>query len=49
MNNIIRKIIVLREARDKAQDPDFKLLWEQKRLELIKLAERGGIKSESIQ
>jgi hypothetical protein len=25
------------------------LLWEQKRLELIKLAERGGITSESIQ
>jgi hypothetical protein len=25
------------------------LLWEQKRLELIKLAERGGVTSESIQ
>ena len=36
-------------VRDRAQDPDFKLLWEQKRLELIKLAERGGITSESIQ
>jgi len=49
MNNVIRKVIALREARDRAQDPDFKLLWEQKRLELIKLAERGGITSESIQ
>ena len=41
MNNVIRKVIALREARDRAQDPDFKLLWEQKRLQLIKLAERG--------
>ena len=49
MNNVIRKVIALREARDRAQDPDFKLLWEQKRLELIKLAEKGGVKSESIQ
>ena len=49
MNNVRRKIIALQTARDRAQDPDFKLLWEQKRLELIKLAENGGIKSESIQ
>jgi hypothetical protein len=49
MNNVIRKVIALREARDRAQDPDFKLLWEQKRLELIKLAERGGVKSDTVQ
>jgi len=49
MNNVIRKVIALREARDRAQDPDFKLLWEQKRLELIKLAERGGAKSDTVQ
>jgi len=49
MSNITKKVIALRNARDRAQDPDFKLLWEQKRLELIKLAERGGAKSGSIQ
>lgn len=49
MNNVRRKIIALQEARDRAQDPDFKLIWEQKRLQLIKMAESGGIKSESIQ
>ena len=37
----LHKLISLRDARDRAQDPDFKLLWEQKRLELIRLAERG--------
>ena len=41
MNNVIRRCIALKEARDRAQDPDFKLLWEQKRLQLIKLAEKG--------
>jgi len=49
MNNVRRKIIALQEARDRAQDPDFKLIWEQKRLQLIKMAESGGIKSESVQ
>lgn len=49
MNNVTEKVIALRNARDRAQDPDFKLLWEQKRLELIKLAEKGGAKSGSIQ
>lgn len=49
MNNVTKKVIALRNARDRAQDPDFKLLWEQKRLELIKLAERGGAKSGTIQ
>ena len=49
MNNVRRKIIALQEARDRAQDPDFKLIWEQKRLQLIKMPERGGITSESVQ
>ena len=49
MNNVRRKVIALQEARDRAHDPDFKLLWEQKRLQLIKLAERGGVTSESVQ
>ena len=49
MNNITRKIIALQEARDRAQDPDFKLIWESKLQELIKKAERGGSQSESIQ
>ena len=49
MNNVRRKIIALKEARDRAQDPDFKLIWEQKRLQLIKMAERGGVTNESVQ
>jgi len=49
MSNITRRVIALREARDRAQDPDFKLLWDQKLRELIKLAETGGVKSGSIQ
>jgi len=49
MSNITRKAIALRKARDRAQDPDFKLLWEQKRLQLIKMAERGGVTNESVQ
>lgn len=39
--SVLHKLISLKDARDRAQDPDFKLLWEQKRLELIRLAERG--------
>lgn len=39
--SVLHKLISLKDARDRAQDPDFKLLWEQKRLELIGLAERG--------
>jgi len=49
MNNVMRRVIALREARDRAQDPDFKLLWEQKLRELIKLAETGGVQSGTIQ
>ena len=28
MNNVTRRAIALREARDRAKDPDFKILWE---------------------
>ena len=49
MNNVMRRVIALREARDRAQDPDFKLRWDQKLRELIKLAETGGAKSGTIQ
>lgn len=49
MSNITRKAIALKNARDRAQDPDFKLLWEFKLQELIKKAERGGSQSESVQ
>lgn len=49
MSNITRKAIALQNARDRAQDPDFKLLWEFKLQELIKKAERGGSRSESVQ
>jgi hypothetical protein len=36
-----QRAIALQNARDKAQDPDFKLLWDMKHRQLIKLAERG--------
>jgi hypothetical protein len=49
MNNITRKVIALREARDRAQDPDFKLLWQLKLKQLIAKAERGGAKDDRIQ
>ena len=41
MNNGIRRAIALKEARDRAQDPDFKLLWDMKLRELLRLLERG--------
>ena len=43
MVSTIHRVIALQNARDNAKDPDFKLMWEQKRLQLIKLAERGEI------
>ena len=39
----VHRVISLQNARDRAQDPEFKLMWEQKRLELIGQAERGEI------
>lgn len=41
MNNITRRAIALQNARDRANDPDFKLLWDMKLRQLIKLAEKG--------
>ena len=43
MSRVIQRVIALQEARDRANDPVFKLLWEMKRKELVKLAERGEI------
>ena len=41
---IMQKVrTALQTARDNAQDPDFKLLWDQKLRQLIKLAEEGKI------
>jgi hypothetical protein len=40
---VMQKVIALQTARDNAQDPDFKLLWDQKLRQLIKLAEEGKI------
>ncbi len=37
----IQRVIALREARDRAQNPEFKKLWNQKLKELITLAELG--------
>ena len=41
MNRGHQRAIALQNARDRAQDPDFKLLWDMKLRELIKLAEKG--------
>jgi len=41
MNRGMQRAIALREARDRAQDPDFKLLWDMKLRQLLKLLERG--------
>jgi hypothetical protein len=37
----IARVIALREVRDRAQNPEFKQLWDQKLKELIRLAELG--------
>tara|TARA_Y100000385_G_scaffold282353_1_gene336635 strand:- start:73 stop:213 length:141 start_codon:yes stop_codon:yes gene_type:complete len=37
----MQRVIALQDARDNAQDPDFKLLWDQKLRQLIKMAEKG--------
>ena len=49
MNNVIKRVIALRNARDRAQDPDFKILWELKLQQLIKKAESGGVKNDIVQ
>ena len=41
MNRVTLRAIALQEARDRAQDPDFKKVWELKHKQLIKQAERG--------
>jgi len=41
MDRGMLRAIALREARDRAQDPDFKLLWDMKLRELLRLLERG--------
>jgi len=45
---VMQKVIALQTARDNAQDPDFKLLWDQKLRQLIKLAEEGKISWHNI-
>ena len=37
----MQRAVALTKARDNAQDPDFKLLWDQKLRELIRIAELG--------
>lgn len=38
---MMRRVLSLQRARDNAQNPEFKKLWEQKLQELVKLAEKG--------
>ena len=36
MSTITKRLNALEKARDNAKDTDFKLLWEQKRIQLLK-------------
>lgn len=36
MSTITQRLNALERARDNAKDTDFKLLWEQKRIQLLK-------------
>jgi len=45
----LQQAAALTKARDNAQDPDFKLLWDQKLRQLIKLAEKGELRRDTIQ
>ena len=49
MNNVTRRAIALREARDRAKDPDFKILWELKLRQLLQAAQSGGTKDDRVQ
>ncbi len=49
MNNVTRRAIALREARDRAKDPDFKILWELKLRQLLEAAQSGGVKDDRVQ
>jgi len=48
ISNIMRRVIALRNARDKAQNPEFKKIWDKKLFELIKLAEEGRSSHDTI-
>jgi len=48
INITLRRIISLQKARDKATNPEFKELWDQKLQELIKLAEQGRSSYDSV-
>jgi len=41
MNNVTRRAIALKNARDNAQNTEFKQMWNQKLKELITQAELG--------
>jgi len=47
-NRTIQRAIALRTARDKAQNPEFKQLWDQKLRELIRLAELGRSSHDTV-
>ena len=45
---IARRVKALEKARERAQDPDFKLLWDSKLRELVAKAAREGDQNGSI-
>jgi len=47
-STILNKVIALRIARDKAQNVEFKLLWDKKLKELIEMAENGRRSHDTI-
>lgn len=48
ISRIMRRVFALRRARDNAQNPEMKKLWDQKLQELIKLAEEGRSSYDTI-
>ena len=38
---VLRKVIALRNARDKAENPEFKLLWDLKLKQYMELVENS--------
>lgn len=48
MNNVTKRAIALRKARDRAQDPDFKILWELKLKQLLDKAAHRGTNNDRV-
>jgi len=45
---ILRRVIALRNARDKAKNPEFKLIWDLKLKQYMELVENGRSSDDTI-